>query len=311
MPRQDAQTPFEIADESVPVHADIGRNHPLVVFGDHRLCAGQSLNVYRMHSPHMHSQIEINLVLAGEMTYWFDGRIVVAGSGRLALFWGMVPHQVISAPAGTRFVCLYVPVSVFLGLPEMSRLRTAVFEGAVLQAVRVHAFDPELFLRWREDLMGGDPRREALVRDEISARLRRLELDGWKDLRAAAPLAAARVAPDAERMATIERMTRHIAEKGAGALDVADVARASGLHPNYAMQLFKRAVGMTIKQAITRHRLDAAQSMLIASERSIAAIAFDCGFASLSSFYEAFERRFHTSPREFRRAILRRASAAG
>lgn len=310
MPHETSRTPFEFADESVPVYADIGRHHPMVVFGDHRLCAGKSLSVYRMPSPHMHSQIELNLVLEGEITYRFDVRSVRVPAGHLVLFWGMVPHQVTSAPAGTRFVCLYVPVSVFLGLQEMSRVRIGIFQGAVLSAARVHRFDPELFLRWREDLASGDPRRETLVRDELTARLRRLEIEGWHDLRAQAPLAAFDGSPDAERMVPVEKMTRYIGEHGNGPLGVEQVASASGLHPNYAMQLFKRAVGMTIKQAITRHRLDAAQSMLIASDQSISAIAFACGFSSLSSFYEAFERRFATSPGEFRKAVTRHPALA-
>ena len=215
----------------------------------------------------------------------------------------MGPHQVVHAPASTRFVCLYAPVSLFLGLPEMSRIRSAILQGAVISAARVHPFDRDLFLRWREDLIAGDPRCEALVRDELTARLRRLELEGWRDLRAQAPLAAATGASHAKRMAPVEKMARYIGENGNSRLEVADVARASGLHPNYAMHVFKQAVGMTVKQAIMRHRLDAAQSMLIASTRSIATVAFDCGFASLSSFYEAFERRFGASPGAFRKAI--------
>jgi len=191
----------------------------------------------------------------------------------------------------------------------MSRLRAAVFQGAVLEAARVHGFDCDLFLRWREDLMAGDPRREALVRDEVTARLRRLELEGWRDLRAAAPLAAVGNSQDAERMAPVERMARHIGENANGPLSVEEVASASGLHPNYAMQLFKRTLGMTVKQAISRHRLDAAQSMLIASNRSITKIAFDSGFGSLSSFYEAFARRFSASPSEFRKVVSRRVPA--
>ena len=105
-------------------------------------------------------------------------------------------------------------------------------------------------------------------------------------------------------------MTRFVGEHGLDDIDVEAVAKAAGLHPNYAMTLYKRAFGMTIKQAITRHRLDAAQSMLIATDRSIANIAFDCGFGSLSSFYEAFEKRFAISPSHFRKALLGRGAGA-
>ena len=74
----------------------------------------------------MHSQIELNFVLEGEMTYWFDGRAMTLGAGRLAIFWDMIPHQVTDVREPTRFVCLYVPISVLLSLPALSRLRGAV-----------------------------------------------------------------------------------------------------------------------------------------------------------------------------------------
>ena len=128
----------DYVDESVPVHADIGRGHPMVIFSDHRFCAGKSLAVHEMPSPHMHSQIELNFLLEGAMTYWFNGRVLDVSAGRFVLFWGMIPHQVIRVEPDTRFVCFYVPISVFLGLPALSNLREAIFRGGVVedQAVR-------------------------------------------------------------------------------------------------------------------------------------------------------------------------------
>lgn len=90
-----------------------------------------------MAGPHMHSQIELNFVLEGHMTYWFDGRELRVDQNRLCLFWGMIPHQVIDRADGTRFVCLYVPMSVFLGFPNLSRFRDAVFRGAVIEALDI------------------------------------------------------------------------------------------------------------------------------------------------------------------------------
>lgn len=306
MKQEDINASVEWVDESVPVHQDIGRDHPMVIFGDNRLCAGKSLVVHRMPGPHMHSQVEMNLVLEGEMTYWFDGRIIKLLPGSLALFWGMMPHQVIAAPDETRFVCFYAPVSMFLGLPTMSRLREALFQGAVIEANRVYCYDREHFLRWREDLANADDRLIDLVRDELTTRVRRLEIEGWRDMRDAARLSPLDASYDAERMVPVEKMSRYIGENGRKDVSVEEVARASGLHPNYAMQLFKRAVGMSLKQAITRHRLDAAQSMLIASDHTISAIAFDSGFRSLSSFYDAFEKRFSASPAQFRKGAAGR-----
>ena len=296
---------FAHRDESVPAHPEAGPGHPLVVFGDHRFCAGASMEVMRMPGPHMHSQVELNLVLEGAMTYWFDGRAITVSAGRLALFWGMIPHQVTDVIAPTRFICLYVPMAAFLALPALSRLREAIFRGAVIEALDIKPYDREIFMRWREELLSGDSQIEQIVRDELSARVRRLDREGWRDLRDLAEASPHAASHDAGRVLHVERMARFIGERADGDISVEDVTRVTGLHPNYAMTLFKRGIGMTIRQAIVRHRLDTAQSMLISTDLPVAVIAFESGFGSMSRFYEAFEQRFRASPAAFRHRFSR------
>lgn len=290
-------------DESVPVHPDHDPRHPLVIFGDHRFCAGENLTVQRMAGPHMHSQIELNFVLSGHMTYWFDGRELTVDEGRLCLFWGMIPHQVIDRREGTRFICLYVPMSVFLGLANLSRFRDAVFRGAMIEALEIRSWDRDIFQRWREELLAGDENLTEIVRNELTARVLRIERDGWRDLREEGSAIASFSANDSERVEHIERMLRFIAEHALDNISADDVGTAVGLNPNYAMSIFRRAVGHTINQAIVRHRLDTAQSLLISTDLSITDVAFESGFGSVSRFYEAFSQRFVEKPTAFRRRM--------
>ncbi len=298
-------------DESVPVHPDVQRGHPLVVFGDHRFCAGATLVVQPMPGPHMHSQVELNFLLSGSMTYWFDGRELTVSAGRLVLFWGMIPHQVTECDPDTRFVVLYVPMAVFLELPALSNLRDAIFRGAVVEAFDIKHYDTDMFLRWREDLLSGDSELEQIVKDELTARVRRIDREGWHDLRESSPVMTGPTskAHDHDRALRVEKMAQFVGEHALESISASDVARAADLHPNYAMSLYKRAIGLTIKQSITRHRLDTAQSMLIATDQPVASIAFDSGFGSLSSFYAAFEQRFHKSPAAFRRSFSDKVSS--
>lgn len=290
-------------DEAVPVHPHSIKGHPMVVFGGHRFCAGESLDVYCMPGPHMHSQIELNLLLEGSMTYWFDGRELKVSAGRLVLFWGMIPHQVLDRDDPTRFVVLYVPMSVFLGLPSISRLREAIFRGAMIEAMDIRPYDRDIFLRWREELLSGDESIADIVRGELTARVRRLDREGWRDLRDLAVASPHARFHDSERMIHVERMARFIGEHAVEPISVEDVAAAAELHPNYAMTVYKNSVGMTINQSIIRHRLDTAQALLISSDLPVASIAFESGFGSLSRFYEAFEQRFGTSPKGFRQRM--------
>jgi AraC-like DNA-binding protein/mannose-6-phosphate isomerase-like protein (cupin superfamily) len=300
-----------LVDESVPVHPDHDPRHPLVIFGDHRFCAGESLTVHRMAGPHMHSQIELNFVLTGQMTYWFDGRELTVDEGRLCLFWGMIPHQVTDRREGTRFVCLYVPMSVFLGLANLSRFRDAVFRGAMIEALEIRSWDRDIFQRWREELLAGDENLTEIVRNELTARVLRIERDGWRDLREEGSAIASFSANDSERVEHIERMLRFIAEHALENISADDVGNAVGLHPNYAMSIFKRAVGHTINQAIVRHRLDTAQSLLISTDLSITDVAFESGFGSVSRFYEAFSQRFVEKPTAFRRRMRSKGMPQG
>ena len=158
-----------LVDESVPVHPDHDPRHPLVIFGDHRFCAGESLTVHRMAGPHMHSQIELNFVLTGQMTYWFDGRELTVDEGRLCLFWGMIPHQVIDRAEGTRFICLYVPMSFFLGLANLTRFRDAVFRGAMIEATELRPYDRDIFQRWRDTLQDLRPFIITEIHQDIAA----------------------------------------------------------------------------------------------------------------------------------------------
>ena len=85
-------------------------------------------------------------------------------------------------------------------------------------------------------------------------------------------------------------------------LDLARVARASGVSPFHFLRLFARVTGVTPHQYLLRARLRRAARLLSADERPIAAIAYDVGFGDVSNFVRTFGRAAGVSPRQFRRA---------
>ena len=78
------------------------------------------------------------------------------------------------------------------------------------------------------------------------------------------------------------------------------IAKANGLHPNYAMNLFRRAFGTTMTTFITQHRISHAQRLLVTTGDSILNIALAAGFQSLSRFNEAFKSICGCPPRDYR-----------
>jgi AraC family L-rhamnose operon regulatory protein RhaS len=65
-------------------------------------------------------------------------------------------------------------------------------------------------------------------------------------------------------------------------------------------QLFREATGTSWSNYLTRLRIDYACQLLRETGRSVTAIAFECGYEDLSSFYRAFKRQTGQPPQALR-----------
>ncbi|ALN74904.1 helix-turn-helix domain-containing protein [Aureimonas sp. AU20] len=270
-----------------------------LVRGNDFLIAGCE-DVFLMSAPHTHSQVEMNYVLSGRVVYRHDGRVAALEAGDLGLFWGAIPHQSVEVAPGTRYVCIYLPLEMFLGAPIGEALRSAVLAGGLMVAAEPRRFEPEAMCRMRAEwLASGDMRLRDLVAAEVVLLLRRLDVTGWRDLLSGSH-EEGRAVSGAMPPKVLE-MTRFIAEHGHEAITVADVAKAARLHPNYAMTRFRALLGMTIAHYILRHRMMAAQTLLLSTRKDLAAIAFETGFGSVSQFHRSFRSYFSCTPASFRR----------
>jgi AraC-like DNA-binding protein len=91
-----------------------------------------------------------------------------------------------------------------------------------------------------------------------------------------------------------------IARRYTEQLTAAEIGREMGLHPNYAMGLFKKAFGTTLIEYLTHHRVSHAQRLLATTDEKIVDVAFGSGFNSISRFNEAFRRSCGCTPRAYR-----------
>ncbi|HBI85828.1 MAG TPA: AraC family transcriptional regulator [Ruminococcus sp.] len=83
------------------------------------------------------------------------------------------------------------------------------------------------------------------------------------------------------------------------------LSAATGLSPSYLSRLFKREVGMTISEYISKMRIDAAENMLRYSDYSCLAISDYLCFSSESHFIQVFRRRTGLTPRRYREQYFR------
>lgn len=108
--------------------------------------------------------------------------------------------------------------------------------------------------------------------------------------------------------AALQSAMRFIEDRFRGAVAVADIARAAGFSPSTLHALFRRHLGITPLEALTRRRLQHAREQLVhAPDEAVRAIARQSGFADAVHFGRVFRQRHGCPPGEYRR---RHADAA-
>lgn len=261
-----------------------------------------------MNKVHSHGHIEINWLSAGQMDYEFDGRPVSIPAQRIALFWAGIPHQTMTidhGPNNDAQQCnIYLPLDAFLHMPHLEKLHETMMGGGVICLDNDNA-GANTLRRWYGDYRSGDPERQDILKVEISAMLRRAVLTGWEELLPAWIEPTNAASRQASPVRYVVAMVQYILENLSEPLSVEDVAKVAGLHPNYALNLFTSVMRVPIRKFVVRMRLVRARALLFESNLSIANVAFQSGFNSLSQFYAHFSKAYGATPLELRKRLIR------
>jgi AraC-like DNA-binding protein len=266
----------------------------------------------RMGGSHWHNDVELNLVETGSVHYLFGSTQATVPTGGLAVFWGAIPHQLADVETSTAMSWLTLPLSLFLHWQLPEALVRPVLHGLVVvtQDEARFAFDLNQFGEWERDLgsrANESDERCKLALLEIEARLRRLALvvSAPQEERDRLVTKPVRVLAGRSELSRVEQMTGFIAQHYQEPLQIAEIARSAGLHPNYAMTLFRRQFGLSLTAYLTQYRVSHAQRLLATTDDSILQIALASGFGSASRFYAVFKRICGQSPGEYRASLLR------
>jgi AraC family transcriptional regulator len=84
-------------------------------------------------------------------------------------------------------------------------------------------------------------------------------------------------------------------------LTLAELAAAAGVHPVHLSTMFHRRYGMTFGAYLRQLRVEHARRALLATDKTVAEIALDCGFSDQSHLSRAFRETTGMSPGSFRR----------
>jgi YesN/AraC family two-component response regulator len=98
----------------------------------------------------------------------------------------------------------------------------------------------------------------------------------------------------------VRRMLDAIDREYADVLTLRTLGARVGRQPAYLGQVFRTALGLTVRQCRTRLRLEHAADMIRAGTK-IEAVSLTVGYRSKKNFYRQFKRHYGTTPAGYRR----------
>jgi AraC-like DNA-binding protein len=241
----------------------------------------------------VHFDIEVNYLFEGSARYFFGRTDWNLPERRLVAFWGTTPHRLIDVSPNARLATLRIPLVDYLKWDSPKPLFEGIFEGGVIiEPVELTA--PQRMDRWLLEYAAEDPNLRLAALLEMQAAM----------LRSQVAVPARKTSNTNSEAEPVMLMCKHINANLRESLTSSDVADVAGLHPNYAMRLFKRLTGMTIQEYVVHSRMANAQRLLLRSKESVEDIGDKAGFQCASQYYATFKKVTGYTPLQFRKTHL-------
>lgn len=260
------------------------------------------------HAPHFSGELcddyaKFHLIIAGRAVWERDGTTCVVSPGTLAYISANVAHRQRDLPGEP--VTLYfihvrpelLPATTYATLTQsgMAPIDLHAHPVAVLHQIR------GLFQQMIFEQDAQRPGWEALVAARV---LDLAALTIQLSQRAGAPTTGvgASTIADNERDSTARVVAYARRQESQFFCQESLEAAASSVHLGRRRftELFRAVTGETWNQRLLRLRLDHAERLVRVSDRSVTAIAFECGFDDISHFNHSFKRRYTCAPLTYR-----------
>ena len=227
---------------------------------------------------HFHSQIEIYLVLSGQIEVIVNDKRKILTPGELSVAFSYDAHGYRNVK-DSRAIYLIIPTDLCGEfLPELNKRSSGspfINDAGTVKTVSdaMHAL-----------LRGGnDISKRGYIYTILGALLDQMPEGGQSQPKGYG------FSPD---------MLIFISHKFRDELTLDTVAKEFGYNPSYLSRAFRETFGISFVKYLTMLRLREAVLLLRSGDRSVTECAMESGFGSMRSFYRAFREEFGASPKK-------------
>jgi AraC-like DNA-binding protein len=229
--------------------------------------------------PHIHSHIEIYLILSGELEVCINNEHKILKEGEISVSFSYDVHSY-NAPTDSDVYYLVIPTSFcgdFLPLLSSKRFNSSYIDDSQAYETIKNAI---------EKILSGVNQisKQGYIYVILGTILDSLEKS--KEPREYASAFSSEL---------LIYISNHFKED----LSISSLSAKFGYNQNYLSKSFQNTFGISFVKYLTMLRLREAVLLLQKGEKSVAGCALESGFGSVRSFYRAFEEEFGCSPKEY------------
>lgn len=227
-----------------------------------------------------HSQIEICLILEGEMEAFIDGKRRRLQQGDISIALSFVPHAY-KTPVHSRSSIIFIPTNLckeFMELTENKRLNSPFVSN------------PEAYEKIKDyfsllsDANTNDMKRRGLMYVILGTILENVTFEDIKK------------PTDTD---LISKILFYINENYKSDISPAQIAEHFGYSQSHISRCFKAGCGVNLVKYIALIRLRHAVLLISDGEHNVTQCILESGFSSSTTFYRTFKNEFGCSPKEY------------
>jgi AraC-like DNA-binding protein len=256
---------------------------------------------------HRHDEIEMCFFSTRKpVIFRIGGQVIELARDTTLLFWGTIPHQIIAIGQEVMQYYITIPPHIFLSWNLPDTLTHGILNGSIVmekdEALR--RMDLASFPVWLKDAADTkNPQRRMALSCSLEARIRRFGISAQPSLTPFAQTPGFPASSSVKTSKAFLKMFDYITHNYKNDIRIGDIAKITGLHPNYAIALFRKESGINITDYILTLRIYEAQKHLLTSDMKIIDIAMEAGFGSLSNFYKYFKKICGKNPKDYRKNL--------
>lgn len=240
----------------------------------------QQENTDLQFSPHLHDSFELICVRRGALSVSVDNRSHTVGAGQAILIFPNQIHVSLPSDGNRTYLCIFQNslVGEFYQMVRNVEAESPVFD-----------LDADELIRRLAASEGSRYRLKACLYDTV---------ERFESQCGAYRLRAGRQTDLLGKILVL--ISTHYNEH----ISMQSVAAALGYDHHYLSAVFHKYLHTTFHTVMNDYRISQAKRLLVAGGRTIADVAYECGYDSLVSFNRNFKRIVGVPPSEFRKRSL-------